>query len=360
MARLTVIHGPDSGQVFDLPSGTPQLVGRSSEAIPSTDRAMSRRHAELTPEMDGGWSIRDLASRFGTFVSGERVTGPLRLTPGDRVHCGGTVYRFEVLSQVGVVPAASAAVPSAEAAVPALAHSIKNILQGLRGGTDTIEMALARGDVELARRGWPLVARNIDRIYSLSLNLLAMARPRPLDRAPAAIGEVVRDVVALAASAASRRGVTVETIVAGGGGELWLDIASIHHALLNLVLNAVEAAPPTGGRVEVRTGIEQRGGSEWMVVTITDNGAGVPAAVAGQLFEAFVSSKGQRGSGLGLPVARHIARAHGGDVEWDRQAGEGAGTCFVVRLPMGRPAADPDETTGPASSDPSALDARFR
>jgi pSer/pThr/pTyr-binding forkhead associated (FHA) protein len=71
---LTVIQGPDKGKKFELPANEPQLIGRSSEALPNTDNAMSRRHAELTPD-EGMWFIRDLQSQNGTYVNGLKITG---------------------------------------------------------------------------------------------------------------------------------------------------------------------------------------------------------------------------------------------------------------------------------------------
>jgi hypothetical protein len=62
--------------------------------------------------------------------------------------------------------------PSGEA-VASLSHAIRNIIQSLRGGADAVELALAREDLNLAREGWPILSRNLDRIYALTLNMLA-------------------------------------------------------------------------------------------------------------------------------------------------------------------------------------------
>lgn len=74
---LTVIQGPDKGRRFELPDHEPQLLGRSSEALPLDDNAVSRRHAELTPD-DGQWYIRDLESQNGTYVNGVRISDRAR------------------------------------------------------------------------------------------------------------------------------------------------------------------------------------------------------------------------------------------------------------------------------------------
>ena len=67
MLRLRTISGPDAGRVHELPPEEPQILGRSTEALPCTDRTVSRRHAELTPR-DGLWLVRDLTSKTGTYI----------------------------------------------------------------------------------------------------------------------------------------------------------------------------------------------------------------------------------------------------------------------------------------------------
>ena len=93
MLMLQVIKGPDRGRVYPLPEGEPQLIGRSTEALPMEDTAVSRRHAELTPD-DGTWYVRDLDSANGTMVNGEPLTGRRKLSPGDELACGETVFRL--------------------------------------------------------------------------------------------------------------------------------------------------------------------------------------------------------------------------------------------------------------------------
>src|SRR4051812_20991260 len=89
------MQGPDKGRKYELPDHEPQLIGRSSEALPLTDNTVSRRHAELTPDdPPGAWWIRDLQSQNGTYVNGVRITERTRLKPGDQVRTGATLFVF--------------------------------------------------------------------------------------------------------------------------------------------------------------------------------------------------------------------------------------------------------------------------
>ena len=93
MLVLNVIQGPDKGRQYELPDHEPQLIGRSSEALPLSDNAVSRRHAELTPD-DGAWYIRDLQSQNGTYVNGVKIEGRMRLRPGDQIRTGQSLFVF--------------------------------------------------------------------------------------------------------------------------------------------------------------------------------------------------------------------------------------------------------------------------
>lgn len=533
MLLLHVLQGPDAGKRFPLPANEPQLIGRSTEALAITDRSVSRRHAELTPD-DGVWYLRDLDSQNGTYLNGQPIWDRVALTPGDKVRCGDTLLvlareldlpsvavvspaapapsataiearlppnaplvsdpRFRLMqelasladlapdraallartldhileefaadraafatldagtirieSSTGSAPLPPAVDPVAmdevirtgsgllivdssgerlpdhgvaasvlcvpvrvpdrtigglwverpiargayderhlrllqavgvhlalhlrhgelvEAAlarerlaamgetVATLSHSIKNILQALRGGADTVELALSRGDLAIANEGWPILARNLDRIHSLVRNMLAYAKERALEVVVGNVNEVAGEIVALLAGAATRRRVRLDLELDDGMPPIPLDVDAIHQALMNLVANAIEAAPERGGRVVVGTRwLEETGEAELFV---TDDGPGMPEEIQGRLFEPFASTKGQRGTGLGLAVSRKLVEQHGGKVEV--VATGASGTTVAIRLPDRGPPQDADRTRGPRPIDEDELGIEF-
>jgi signal transduction histidine kinase len=105
---------------------------------------------------------------------------------------------------------------------------------------------------------------------------------------------------------------------------LQADEEQLRHLLLNLVLNAMEAVPP-GGQVRIVSRVAEGA----VTIAIEDSGPGPPAEVAERLFEPFSTGKSE-GIGLGLAVARQIAEAHGGSLDFS----SAGGTCFTVRLPL--------------------------
>ena len=239
--------------------------------------------------------------------------------------------------------------------VASLSHSIKNILQGLRFGADAVDLALSRGELPKAQEGWPVLQRNLDRIHALVLNMLAWAKARPLEPEACDLNDLLRDVRDLLAPAAGRRRVEVVAELDPALPDAWIDAPAVHQAMTNLVLNAVEAAPERTGMVEIAS--RHEAATDQIVVTVRDNGAGIPDAIRPRLFEPFVSSKGQRGTGLGLAVARKIAERHGGALEV--ASSSAAGTEFVLRLPSAHEHDDPGETRAPRGVDPSEFGWRF-
>lgn len=347
MLSLRVVAGPDLGAAFPLPPGEPQLIGRSTESLPLTDRRISRRHAELTP--DGGrWLLRDLRSRHGTRLNGAPVDAPTAIAPGDRIACGDTT--LEVVEAASDAAARDAAPPEDDArllaagrSVASLSHAIKNILQALRGGADAVELALQRGDLAMARDGWPILARNLDRIHALALNMLAFAHDRPLDREPTLLPPILAEVAELLGPAAARRRVRIAVRCDEDLPAPSIDVGAMHQAMMNLAINAIEAVAERTG--EVTLFARRDPDPAWVRIGVEDDGPGLPASVRDRPFEPFVSTKGQRGTGLGLAVTRRLAERHGGTLRLDPTFV--GGTRLEIRLPI-ESADDSDLTKGPA------------
>ncbi len=350
MLALLVTAGPDAGARHVLPDTEPQLVGRSTEALGSTDPTVSRRHAELTPSQ-GRWFLRDLSSAHGTFVNGQRAEGRVELRAGDEIRFGGTAMRVTDAGGPGDPPPAESDPERLRAigeTVATISHGIRNVLQGLRTGADAAELALRRGDLEMARQGWPIVARNLDRVSWLVMNMLAFSKDRPLEIAEAQLEAVVGEAVDLMRATAERRRVRLSFEREDGLPPAPIDANAVHQAVLNLLANAVEAAPERSGEVRVTCTLVPGAGS--FAIEVSDDGGGVPREIRARLFEPFASTKGLRGTGLGLTVARKIAERHGGRIEHRDRAPRG--TVMRIELPADRGDPDSERTRGPTPGNP--------
>ncbi len=232
--------------------------------------------------------------------------------------------------------------------VASLSHSIKNILQGLRGGADVVEMGLRKDDLKVSRGGWPILKRNLDRIISLTLNMLAFSRPRTLEIELTKVQPLLEDCASLLADQCKLRGVALIVDVDPDTPPVPIDAAQVHQALMNLISNAVEAVEAKTGVVTVRAKFipevpERPSGKGQFKVDIIDNGPGVPPDLQRRIFEPFFTTKGLRGTGLGLAVTRRIIESHEGKVLLTSTPGKGA--TFSVVLPVDPAAAiDPSAT----------------
>jgi two-component system NtrC family sensor kinase len=562
MLKLTVIEGPDEGKNYQLPTDQPQLIGRSTEAIPLSDNTVSRRHAELTP--DGNtWFLRDLKSHNGTMVNGVAIKDRIRLEPGDEIRVGATVFLFgdpvnlikkpsvlitdeldmeteveerivtqadsyigtdasedpdtpaaavdhlrviytltaltarimnnrELLEAVmdlvfnefkpergvimiqgvsddeplvpGVVRHAKAPRPDDEPTihvsrtilnmatlgegvlttnamtdprfvsgdsvqqyqirsaicspilfgdhvfgaiyidsstqnhafkkeqlellnaigqhtglalanaeehlkrvnsermaaigetVASLSHSIKNILQGLSGGADVVEIGLHKNDLAITKNGWGILRRNLDRIASLTMNMLAFGRKLQLELELTPMNKIVEECAVLLEKPCQEKNIALIVDADPEMPPIMIDPSLIHQALMNLLTNAIEAVPNDTGAITVRVSFNESrpdpskpGAMLRPAVTINviDNGPGVEQDKLAWIFEPFNTTKGLKGTGLGLAVTKRIVYEHKGRIRLESTPGKGAS--FKMILPADLDAMlDPSATSNRA------------
>lgn len=214
--------------------------------------------------------------------------------------------------------------------IATLSHHIKNILQGVRGGSYLIDMGLQEHNEELVRKGWAIVERNQEKIYHLVLDMLTFSKERQPVLRRAQLNDTVAEVVELMQARAAECHVTLEYFPDPQMPLSTFDPEGIHRAVLNIVTNAIDAVEGTeGAQVQVQTGYDRS--SETLWVSVTDNGPGIPPEQLPRIFNIFESTKGARGTGLGLAVSQKILREHGGEITVQSQVGQGAR--FVLLWP---------------------------
>lgn len=221
--------------------------------------------------------------------------------------------------------------------IATLSHHIKNILQGIRGGSYLIEMGLNKHDEELIRKGWTIVEKNQAKISGLVMDMLTFSKEREPDLQPADLNQLVADVVELMQSRAQEFNVELTWQKESEIPVLIFDPEGIHRAVLNLVTNAIDATAerPPPRQVQVTTRYDESQAKVW--ITVKDNGPGIPLELLDKIFSPFVSvKKGTKGTGLGLPVSQKIVQEHGGRINVESIPDQG--TTFTIELPAIRPA----------------------
>jgi two-component system NtrC family sensor kinase len=214
--------------------------------------------------------------------------------------------------------------------IATLSHHIKNILQGIRGGSYLVEMGLDNEDLAVLRKGWDIVNRNQNKISSLVMDMLSYGKDREPDPVPSDLNGLVTEIVETVAQRAEELGATIRWAPVAGLPPLLFDPEGISRAVLNVVTNALDAIE---GRPEptitITAGLDRDAGL--VRIGVEDNGAGMAPEMLERIFNVFMSTKGARGTGLGLAVSRKILREHGGDIRATSR--EGAGSSFVLEFP---------------------------
>ncbi|HEX7009128.1 MAG TPA: ATP-binding protein [Phycisphaeraceae bacterium] len=213
--------------------------------------------------------------------------------------------------------------------VASLSHSIKNILQGMRGGADVVELGIRKSNLKVVASGWEIVARNLDRIYGLTLNMLAFSKQRKPEVEMVNLEPLLGEVISLVQKQYETKNVALLSDFPPGLPPVPVDPEGIHQAVLNLLNNALDAVEPESGVVSLR--VEYDEPHEQVHIIVSDNGEGMTPATRQRLFEPFHSTKGMRGTGLGLVVTKKIAEEHGGRILVDTHPGQG--TTFTLVLP---------------------------
>jgi len=285
--------------------------------------------------------------RLGAHVVTLQVA-PLFEGPGDLVI---TLHQRSIAHKIDRQLTHRNAARSVTGMAAILAHEVKNPLSGIRGAAQLLEQSAGAGDRELTR----LICDEADRIVALVDRMEAFADPRPIERGPVNIHEVLERVRRVAQSGFARHVRFVEEYDPSlppvfGNRDLLVQV------FLNLVKNAAEAAPERGGEIGLSTAYQQGvrlavpgSGTRLhlpLVVSVTDNGDGIPEDLRAHLFDPFVTTK-HNGTGLGLALVAKVVGDHGGVIEFDSQPRR---TIFRVFLPMAPVAGSSKEHFAPKES----------
>lgn len=214
-----------------------------------------------------------------------------------------------------------------------MAHTIKNILSGLEGGTYMVRSGLQRDNQDRVVAGWGMVEKYIEQIGTLVHNLLRYTReddPRRETVDPAAL---VAEVVELYTSKAELGEIELKTVVDEGIGPIEIDRGAIHACLANLLSNAIDAChwdPSEGKQHHIELAVRLRFGGG-CTFEVEDNGMGISRENQPRVLASSFTTKGIRGTGLGLLLSKKSVEEHGGSIAFTSE--QGVGTTFRIDLP---------------------------
>ena len=208
-----------------------------------------------------------------------------------------------------------------------VAHEINNPLTTILTSAMLVQEDLSPEDPAYEELG--LIAKEALRCRKIVASLLDFARQTQPQKKMHLLNHVVAESVLLTQKQAAFKDIGVDTHLDPAIPEQMLDKGQLQQALINLILNAVEATQE-GGRITVRTALHRE--KHLVRIEIEDNGAGIHKDHLNKLFEPFFTTK-ESGTGLGLAITHGIIEQHGGTIEVESTIGQG--TLFVIHLPIG-------------------------
>ncbi|MCK5205645.1 MAG: GHKL domain-containing protein, partial [Desulfobacterales bacterium] len=214
-----------------------------------------------------------------------------------------------------------------------LSHGIKNILEGLQGGAYIIDEGLTDEDLELVKKGWNIVNKNIFDVTDFVKNILHSSKSHRLRFENVSPGQLVKDSVALFREKGAGLHIRFREQVNPYLPEVSVEIAGVRRVLNNLIWNAMEACINDKQKknhfVSVKTDFYD---DDHFMFEITDNGIGMDQATRQKIFDEFFSTKGSGGTGLGLAVVDKIVSMHGGKIEVTSTQGKGTKLTVIFKI----------------------------
>jgi len=225
-----------------------------------------------------------------------------------------------------------------------ISHALKGLLTGLDAGVYMVDGGLAKGDTRQLHEGWEIVKQRFNRIRKVVLDILFYSKKRELKPERVKAAALAEEVAAAVAGKLAETDVLFVKDLDPDSGEFEVDATYVQAALLNILENAVDACLAGETRRAAKVVFSLRRRRDRLEFDILDNGIGMDSATREKLFTPFFSSKGDRGTGLGLFIANKIVEQHGGEITVS--SAPGRGSLFRISLPAGSRAAAPENEGG--------------
>lgn len=329
---LSVRFANSAAEEFFEASST-QLCTQRLDAIIPADSPVLALLAQAVAE---GYSMSEYGVTIETPRIGSRfVTVQVSPLADPDGHVVVTLHEQSIARKIDRQLTHRHAARSVTAMAAMLAHEVKNPLAGIRGAAQLLEQEVRAEDRELTQ----MICDEADRIVKLVNRMEIFSDSRPTERRPVNIHEVLERVRRVAQSGFARNirfSESYDPSLPGVSG----NFDQLVQVILNLVKNAAEACPKSGGEIVLTTAyrsgvrVAVPGSASRLrlpfMISVQDNGEGIPEEIRPHLFDPFVTTKAS-GSGLGLALVAKIIGDHGGIIEFDSQPGR---TVFRILLPI--------------------------
>ncbi len=217
-------------------------------------------------------------------------------------------------------------------AVASTAHTIKNILNSMNLGGELIDIGIKTNNMEDVKTGWKPFKVSLNLLADLTFNMLDFSTEKKPQLVLTDVNQIMKELANLMKQQAEENDIELRLDLDTNMPLVKVDPSGIRRALINLISNAFEAFNETAKkRKRIRLITRFKPNKGIVLLSVEDNGDGIPQEVASKMFDLFVSTKGNKGTGLGLVVTKKIVEEHRGKIIYKTKIGQG--TRFTIVLP---------------------------
>jgi signal transduction histidine kinase len=222
--------------------------------------------------------------------------------------------------------------------IGSISHGIKGLLTSLDGGLYLVESGFARKQETSVEEGWQIVKQTVAHIRKLMLDILFYSKKREFSFREVGVREFAGEISKAVAGKLEDQQIDFQAQYDADLGTFAIDAGYLRAALSNILENAIDACGQNAAGERARVRMTFTADARRVCIEITDTGVGMDADTLERLFTVFFSTKGRRGTGLGLFVANQVVAQHGGQIRVHSQ--EGKGTTFRIIVPRSPAVAD--------------------
>ena len=215
--------------------------------------------------------------------------------------------------------------------IGSISHGIKGLLTGLDGGIYLTDSGFEKENQKIVKEGWEIVKLMVDRIRKMVLDILFYAKERDLKWEKADVLSFANDVALVFEPKIKTRDIEFVRDFDDSLGNFEIDTGFVHSALINILGNAVDACLKDKSGKSHKIFFKASQDDDHIIFDIQDNGIGMDRESVKKIFTLFYSSKGNKGTGLGLFISDKIIRQHEGEIRVISEPGQGASFC--IRIP---------------------------
>ncbi|MBW2298596.1 MAG: hybrid sensor histidine kinase/response regulator [Deltaproteobacteria bacterium] len=215
--------------------------------------------------------------------------------------------------------------------ISSISHGIKGMITGLDGGIYLVNAGIEKKDLTQIEEGWAIVTLMVDRVRKMAGDILMHAKERDLDLQQVDLFSLADEIALVVEPKAAKHGIAFMRNFDSAAGKCRLDAGYISTALINILENAIDACIKDKPNKDLRITFGVQTGKQHVLFTVRDNGIGMDMETREKIFSLFYSSKGSKGTGLGLFIANKIIGQHGGTIDVDAVMGQGS--LFTIKIP---------------------------